>query len=177
MRRTPSRKSCVTPAGFSNCGPVSDIRIVKTLRASKPGFTCRTARKVRISRAAPTSSTRASAISVVTSSARVLWCNPVPLRLLLSFKLLFKSAREDCSAGTSPNSMPVTSDKTRVNPKTRQSKPALVPRRPMRGILRDAQNGANPGVSCGEADNAAGQRQHNAFRQKLTHDPAPARPQ
>ena len=90
---------------------MSDIRIVNTFRASKTGFTCRIATDVRISSAAPTSSTSASAISVVTSSARVrLWRSPVPLRWPLSFNVLFKSAREDCKAGTSPNRMPVTID-------------------------------------------------------------------
>ena len=64
------------------------MRIVKTLCASKPGFTCRIAMKVRISSAAPINSTTASAISVVTSSARVLLCRkPVPLRLPLSFSV------------------------------------------------------------------------------------------
>jgi len=75
------------------------MRIVKTLCASKPGSTCRIAMKVRISSPAPINSTRAGAVSVVTSSARVLLCRkPVPLRLLPSLSVLLKSARDDCKA-------------------------------------------------------------------------------
>ena len=92
--------------------------------------------KLRISSAAPINSTTASAISVVTSSARVLLCRkPVPLRLLLSFSVLLKSARDDCRAGTSPNRMPVRIDTASVNPKTRQSRLTLEPPGPMRGML------------------------------------------
>ena len=57
-------------------GPLSDIRIVRTLCVSKPGSTSRSAIDVRISSADPTSRISASATSPTTSSDRaLLWRN------------------------------------------------------------------------------------------------------
>ena len=63
-RSTPSRITCSTPSDFSKRGPVSDIRIVSTLRGSNPGSTPPSATAVRISRADPISRISASATSV-----------------------------------------------------------------------------------------------------------------
>ena len=79
------------------------------LCASKPGSTARSATNVRMNSAAPTSSTSASPISLTTSSARALFCrNPLPERPLLSLSVVFRSARDACSAGTRPKTRPVS---------------------------------------------------------------------
>ncbi len=80
------------------------------------------------------SSTRASATSVMTSTARILFCrSPVPERPLLSFSVVVRSAFELCSAGMRPKMTPVTSEISSVKPRTRQSRPTSAPSSPTRG--------------------------------------------
>ena len=135
-RSTPSRISWSTAADFANCGPLSDMRIVSTFSASKPGFTAPSAIEVRISRAEPTSSTTASATSLITSMVRALfWRSPVPERPPLSLRVALRSGRELCSAGIRPNRMPVNPAARTVNASTRQSTPTSEPSRPTRGRL------------------------------------------
>ena len=77
---------------------------------------------VRISSAAPISSTSASETSLITSRERaLLWRNPVPERLLLSLSVELRSGREALMAGKSPKRMPVNTDTPRVKASTRQS--------------------------------------------------------
>ena len=111
---------------------------------------CR-ARKVRISSAEPISSTRASETSLITSSERALpWRKPVPERLLLSFRVEFRSVREALNAGKSPKRMPVSSETARVKASTRQSTPTAEPSSPMRG--RPAGLTASRARTPGEAE-------------------------
>ena len=90
--------------------------------------------KVRMRSAEPISSTSANETSLMTSRERaLLWRNPVPERLLLSFSVEFKSEREALKAGNSPKRMPVSNETPRVKPSTRQSMPMAEPSSPMRG--------------------------------------------
>ena len=115
---------------------MSDICIVSTLRASKPGSTLRRAPNVRISKAAPTSSTSANAISVTTRIDRALFCrNPLPARKPLSLSVAFRSVRDALNAGISPNKAPVNTETPSVNTNTRQSSVMPDPCSPIRGIL------------------------------------------
>src|SRR5271170_4274565 len=108
--------------------PVSDISIVRTLCALKPGSTLRKAMKVRISRAAPISRTIASETSVTTSKERtLLWRNPVPERLLLSLSVVLRSGREAPMAGNNPKRIPVSKETPTVKARTRQSMPTEAP--------------------------------------------------
>ena len=108
--------------------------MVSTLCASKPGPTSWRAMNVRIRSAAPINSTRASEISLTTSSERAFPSrNPVPERLPLSLSVEFTSEREALKAGSSPKRMPVSNETPRVKPSTRQSMPMAEPFSPMRG--------------------------------------------
>ncbi len=119
-RRAPAARPLRTSR---NRGPVSDIRIVSTRDASKPGSTCDSATAVLISSAEPMSSTSASATSVTTRTERALFCRkPVPDRPLLSFSVVVRSAFELCSAGIRPKRMPVPSDTPIVNSDARASR-------------------------------------------------------
>ncbi len=133
-RSRPFVTSCCTACGSWYRDPASDIRIVSTFVASKPGSTPPSAAADRISSAAPTSSTSASATSVTTRIERALfWRKPVPERPLLSFSVLVRSAWEPWSAGIRPNRRPVTSDTASVKARTRQSSPTSAPNSPTRG--------------------------------------------
>jgi hypothetical protein len=94
-RSTASRTVRSAPADFRKRGPVSDIRMVRTLWASKAGFTAAKAMEVRIRSAAPTSKMMARAISPTTRIVRVLCCRKLlPLRPLFSFNAEPRSGRE-----------------------------------------------------------------------------------
>ena len=142
MRSTPSRSACPTPAAVANRGPVSDVRIVSTLAASKPGSTRLRDNDVRISNAEPTSSTSASATSPATSTARVRFCRkPEPVRPPPSLRVAPRSARDPCSAGISPNSTPAPSETSSAKSITRQSAATRTPSAPIRGsptVLTDS---------------------------------------
>ncbi len=126
--------TCATPADVRYCGVDSDVRIVSTFLAWKPGSTLPSANDVRISRAAPTSNTTARLTSTSTSTERVLfWRKPLPERPLESLMTVFRSAREAMSAGIKPNSKPVNIDSARPNSATRQSMPSNEPVAPSRG--------------------------------------------
>ena len=108
-RAVPRRRASTRPtvAVFANRSPLSDMRIVRTRCGSKPGSTARSAMKVRMNSAAPTSSTSASPISLTTSNARALFCRkPLPDRPLLSLMVVLRSTRAARSAGNRPKTQP-----------------------------------------------------------------------
>ncbi len=149
------------------------MRIVRTLCASKPGFTCRIAMKVRISSDAPIISTTASATSVITSSARVRLCRAlVPLRFPLSLSAALESARDDCRAGKSPHTMAVSIDNASVNPKHPPVEFHVRPASPDAWYAgAEAQNGEHAGVADRQTQAAANERQHHALGQQLPDNP------
>jgi hypothetical protein len=98
--------------------------IVTTFAESKPGSTSVSRWKLRISRPAPASSTNASATCDTTSELRRNTRRRLPaLPRPPSFRLSTGSRREFCSAGTSPNSTPVSSVSAARNTVTRRSTP------------------------------------------------------
>ena len=60
---------------------------------------------------------------------------PEPPRAPVSFRVMLRSAREACIAGTNPKRMPVPSASSRVKPITVQSSVTAAPSGPMRGML------------------------------------------
>ena len=95
---------------------------VKTLSASKPGFTFESAASVRIINPAPISRTSASAISAATSAPCVRWRVPLPPRPP-SFKVPCRSRRAVLSAGVNPKKSPASNDSAAAKIKTRPSTP------------------------------------------------------
>ena len=78
---------------------------------SNPGSTACNFMNVRISSAAPITSTRARAISLTTRTERTLPLRkPTPERLLLSFKIAARFLREAVIAGTRPKKIPVSTE-------------------------------------------------------------------
>src|ERR1035438_9160672 len=135
MRRTASLTSWFTSDVFRKREPARDMRRVRTLWRSKPGSTALNAAKVRMSSAAPTNRTSASATSPTTSRARVFfWCRLAPERPPPLLRVAVRSARETSSAGMSPNKTPVASETRAVKATTRQSKATAAPCSPMRGM-------------------------------------------
>src|SRR5712692_8030897 len=100
----------------------SDTPNVKTLRASKPGFTRQSAFRLRIISPAAISNTSAIAISATTNTPRARCLTP-PVPRPPSFSVSCKFGREIFSAGTSPNTTPQSSAIPPVNSKTFQSIP------------------------------------------------------
>src|SRR6185437_10866345 len=108
-----------------------------------PVETFRKSTNVRISSAAPISSTRALAISVTTSAPRALFCfSPVPDRPLVSFNVELRSGFEICKAGKSPNRIPVKNAIPTVNAITRQSSSENAD-----APLRSPMRGTSPGLN------------------------------
>ena len=143
-RRTTCVVKALTLAVVEYAPPASDVWNVNTLRGSRPGSTDRNPTKLRISSAAPTSSTSASAISATTSAERMrLWRTPVPERPLASFSVDTRSGFEVCSAGNRPNSRPVISETPIVKAMTRQSSGGMTTAAPLASVRR----GMFPGTS------------------------------
>ena len=119
------------------------------------------------------SRTSASETSLMTRRERaLLWRNPVPERLLLSLSVVLRSGREAPMAGKSPKRMPVRRETPRVKRRTRQSRPTAAPFSPMRGRSagRDGEQRAHAGVAEDEAEDAAGEREDDAFGEQLADD-------
>ncbi len=73
-----------------------------------------------MSKAAPMTSTRARAISLMTSTERILPCRrPMPERLEFSLSEATRLGRDAEIAGARPNKMPVSSEMPKVNSRTR----------------------------------------------------------
>ena len=133
-RSAPSRTRRSTASEEAKRGSATDMRSVTVRSTSNPGSTRWSAIAVRMSRAEPTRSTRASAISLTTIAARARRCfDPLPVRPPPSLSIAVRSARDDCHAGSDPKRRPVAIDTIRVNSSTRQSRPTLEPSSPMRG--------------------------------------------
>ena len=99
-------------AGSASCA-------VRTLSAENPGFTSWSRAKLLISRPAPTSSMSASAVSAITSVARVTpVLFPAEPRAVSSFSNEFAFPRITAIAGTSPKTRPVTSASVMVKAST-----------------------------------------------------------
>src|ERR1041384_1614301 len=116
--------SCLQNSPVSSGPPVGDLAtvIVRTFRGSKPSGTLCSWVSVLTSSPAPTRSTRASATSPMTSRFRVRpERRPPALLLPPSLRDLVSRARETPSAGTRPNSPPVTNETSAVKPSTRPS--------------------------------------------------------
>ena len=94
---------------------------MRTLVESNPVSTCCIWKKLRINSPAPVSSTNASATSVTTSALRILCRPPELVPRPPSFMQPARFGRVACSAGASPNTMPVRTDSARVNSSTRAS--------------------------------------------------------
>ena len=106
-RSRPAGSADRRPRPSRTCGSVSDIRIVRTLCDTNPGFTARSAMNDRISSDAPTSSTSASATSATTRIDRALFCrNPLPDRPPLSFSVRFRSTRTPERQARDPRARP-----------------------------------------------------------------------
>ena len=140
---------------------------MRTLWGSKPGLTWRSAMKVRMSSAAPMSSTSASETSLMTSSERaLLWRKPVPERLLLSLSVELRSGREAPMAGKSPKRMPVSSEMPRVKsedaPVEADGGSVFADAGEIGGA--DGEQRAHAGVAEDEAENAAGDARARCFR-------------
>src|ERR1041385_3573568 len=116
--------SCLQNSPVSSGPPVGDLAtvIVRTFRGSKPSGTLCSWVSVLTSSPAPTRSTRASATSPMTSRFRVRpERRPPALLLPPSLRDSVSRARETPSAGTRPNSTPVTNETSAVKPSTRPS--------------------------------------------------------
>ena len=133
---------------------------------------CRT-KNVRTVRPALTSSTTDSATSITTSRLRVRPpCAPAPV-LRPARSASVTSAFDVCSAGTSPNTMPVSSDTASENSSTGM---LIVDPRLVRHVeLRhQPDDGANRAEREQHAEHAAGERQQDALGQELAQQPAAA---
>ena len=121
--------------------------------------------KLRISSAAPTSSTSASAVSTTTSAERTRLClTAVPERPLASFNVVTRSGFDVCSAGKSPKMTPVTTARPSVNATTRQSS-AGIATAPVTGSVT---RGKSPGMS------SSSPRTPHAPRPRPSNPPNPA---
>ena len=132
--------------------------------------TCCSATSVRMSKAAPTTSTSAIAISAMTSIARIL-PEPVTSRPP-SRRPAFRCTRAVAAAGATPERLPSTSVTSAVNASTSPSTRTSWSRGADGGAMASRPCHAPPRQE--EAGDAAGDGEQRAFRQQLAHDLAAA---
>ena len=125
----------------------SDVRSVSTCAGLKPASTSSRRAKLRASSIAAATSTTDAAISPTTSARR---SQPVPTceSRPPSFNTGCRSARDDCSAGTMPKRMPVTTASAAVNASTRPS----IAMSCTRGIFSGSSAISAAGQAVGERD-------------------------
>ena len=104
----------------------------------------------------------------------MLWRNPVPARLLLSFSVELRSGREAPMAGKSPKRMPVSSGDAEGEgedaPVDADGGSIFADAGDVAGA--EGEQGAHADVAEDETEDAAGEGEQNAFRQKLADDAA-----
>ena len=96
--------------------------IVSSPSVSKPGLTCCSRQKLRISSPAPISNATESATSATTKALRSRWRRALPpAPAVPSFSVSIRLGFDVCSAGTRPKMSPVRSADTIANTRTRPS--------------------------------------------------------
>src|ERR1035438_3687463 len=149
------------------------ISNVSSLRGLKPASTRFKLRKLLIISPAHTSSTKASDTCAMTSAVRVRRPLPPPVAWRPpSLRLSFKSSRDACSAGTSPEINPTTRDASNVNPKT----VASILTSCCRGRLVQPTEQPEAQPRQQQTARAAQQRQSHALASQLPDDPHAAGP-